>query len=70
MASQKAATNAATFSGIQNAQAVSNDFINYDYDRYQYAFKIGLRPGNDPNAAIKYFVAGEDYAMNYEDWTK
>jgi hypothetical protein len=66
----KAIGNAITFSNISNAQAVSYDFINYDYDKYQYAFKIGLRSENSPNAAIKYFVAGEDYAMNYEDWTK
>ena len=61
-ASQQAGQNAIAASGIADGMIVSCDFVNYDYDKLQYAFKVGVRPMSDPNAAIQYFMAGTDYA--------
>ena len=41
---------------------ISCDFVNYDYDKLQYAFKVGVRSMSDPNAPVQYFMAGTDYA--------
>lgn len=61
-ASQVAGQNAIAASGIADGMIVSCDFVNYDYDKLRYAFKVGVRSMSDPNADIQYFMAGTDYA--------
>jgi hypothetical protein len=61
-ASQQAGLNAIAASGIADGMIVSCDFVNYDYDKLQYAFKVGVRPMSAPNAPVQYFMAGTDYA--------
>lgn len=60
-AEQAAADNAIAYSG-GNGMIVSCDFVNYDYDKLQYAFKVGVRSMSDANAPVSYFMAGTDYA--------
>ena len=54
-ASQQAGQNAIAASGIADGMIVSCDFVNYDYDKLQYAFKVGVRPMSDPNAPVSVF---------------
>ena len=61
-ASQQAGQNAIAASGIADGMIVSCDFVNYDYDKLQYAFKVGVRSMSDANAPVQYFMAGTDYA--------
>lgn len=61
-ASQQAGQNAIAASGIADGMIVSCDFVNYDYDKLQYAFKVGVRSMSDANAPVSYFMAGTDYA--------
>ena len=61
-ASQQAGLNAIAASGIADGMIVSCDFVNYDYDKLQYAFKVGVRSMSDSNAPVQYFMAGTDYA--------
>lgn len=64
-ASQQAGQNAIAASGFADGLIVSCDFVNYDYDKLSYAFKVGVRPMSDPNANITYFIAGTDYAEKF-----
>ncbi|HOO07166.1 MAG TPA: hypothetical protein PLH83_11880 [Ruminococcus sp.] len=66
MASQQAGQNAIAASGISDAIITSCDFVNYDYDKLRYEFKVGVRSMNDTNAKIQYFMAGTDYAVKCE----
>jgi hypothetical protein len=61
-ASQQAGQNAIAASGIADGMIVSCDFVNYDYDKLSYAFKVGVRSMSDANAPVSYFMAGTDYA--------
>lgn len=61
-ASQQAGQNAIAASGIADGMIVSCDFVNYDYDKLQYTFKVGVRSMSDANAPASYFMAGTDYA--------
>ena len=61
-ASQQAGQNAIAASGIADGMIVSCDFVNYDYDKLQYTFKVGVRSMSDANAPVSYFMAGTDYA--------
>lgn len=61
-ASQQAGQNAIAASGIADGMIVSCDFVNYGYDKLQYAFKVGVRSMSDANAPVQYFMAGTDYA--------
>ena len=63
MASQQAGQNAIAASGIADAIITSCDFVNYDYDKLQYAFKVGVKSESDPSGKITYFTAGTDYAV-------
>ena len=63
MASQQAGQNAIAASGIADARIVSCDFVNYDYDKLQYAFKVGVKSESDPSGKITYFTAGSDHAV-------
>ena len=63
MASQEAGQNAIAASGIADAIITSCDFVNYDYDKLQYAFKVGVKSESDPSGKITYFTAGTDYAV-------
>lgn len=70
IAYQEAVQNAIAFSGIEDAMAESCEFVSFDYDKLQYAFKVAVRPINDKNAPLRYYIAGSDYAMDLADWTK
>ena len=63
MASQQAGQNAIAASRIADAIITSCDFVNYDYDKLQYAFKVGVKSESDPSGKITYFTAGTDYAV-------
>ena len=70
IAYQEAVQNAIAFSGIEDAKAESCEFVSFDYDKLQYAFRVAVRPMNDANAPLRYYIAGTDYAMDLADWTK
>ena len=70
IAYQEAVQNAIAFSGIEDAKAESCEFVSFDYDKLQYAFRVAVRPMNDANAPLRYYIAGSDYAMDLADWTK
>ena len=70
MASQDAGQNAIAASGISDAIITSCDFVNYDYDKLRYEFKVGIRSESDKSGKIQYFMAGSDYAVKFEDWGK
>ncbi|MBQ3856997.1 MAG: hypothetical protein II762_09950 [Ruminococcus sp.] len=63
MASQQAGQNAIAASGIADAIITSCDFVNYDYDKLRYEFKVGVKSESDPSGKITYFTAGTDYAV-------
>ena len=63
MASQQAGQNAIAASGIADAIITSCDFVNYDYDKLRYEFKVGIKSMSDPSGKITYFTAGTDYAV-------
>ena len=63
MASQQAGQNAIAASGIADALIVSCDFVNYDYDKLCYEFKVGIKSESDPSGKITYFTAGTDHAV-------
>ena len=63
MASQQAGQNAIAASGIADAIITSCDFVNYDYDKLQYAFKVGVKSESDPSGKITYFTAGTNHAV-------
>ena len=63
MTSQQAGQNAIAASGIADAIITSCDFVNYDYDKLQYAFKVGVKSESDPSGKITYFTAGSDHAV-------
>ena len=50
-------------SGIVDALIVSCDFVNYDYDKLRYEFKVGIKSESDPSGKITYFTAGSDHAV-------
>ena len=62
-ASQQAGQNAIAASGIADALIVSCDFVNYDYDKLCYEFKVGIKSESDPSGKITYFTAGTDHAV-------
>ena len=63
MASQQAGQNAIAASGIADAIITSCDFVNYDYDKLRYEFKVGIKSMSDASGKITYFTAGTDYAV-------
>ena len=63
MASQQAGQNAIAASGIADAIITSCDFVNYDYDKLRYEFKVGIKSESDASGKITYFTAGTDYAV-------
>ena len=63
MASQQAGQNAIAASGIADAIITSCDFVNYDYDKLQYTFKVGVKSESDPSGKITYFTAGTNHAV-------
>ena len=63
MASQQAGQNAIAASGIADAIITSCDFVNYDYDKLRYEFKVGIKSMSDPSGKVTYFTAGTDYAV-------
>ena len=63
MASQQAGQNAIAASGIADAIITSCDFVNYDYDKLCYEFKVGVKSESAPSGKITYFTAGTDYAV-------
>ena len=63
MASQQAGQNAIAASGIADAIITSCDFVNYDYDKLCYEFKVGIKSESDPSGKITYFTAGTDHAV-------
>ena len=63
MASQQAGQNAIAASGIADAIITSCDFVNYDYDKLRYEFKVGVKSESDPSGKVTYFTAGTDYAV-------
>ena len=63
MASQQAGQNTIAASGIADAIITSCDFVNYDYDKLRYEFKVGIKSESDPSGKITYFTAGTDHAV-------
>ena len=63
MASQQAGQNAIAASGIADAIITSCDFVNYDYDKLRYEFKVGIKSESDPSGKVTYFTAGTDHAV-------
>ena len=63
MASQQAGQNAIAASGIADARIVSCDFVNYDYDKLCYEFKVGIKSDSDASGKVTYFTAGTDHAV-------
>ena len=63
MASQQAGQNAIAASGIADAIITSCDFVNYDYEKLRYEFKVGVKSESDPSGKITYFTAGTDHAV-------
>ena len=70
MASQQAGQNAIAASGISDAIITSCDFVNYDYDKLRYEFKVGIKSESDASGKITYFMAGSDYAVKFDEWNK
>ena len=70
MASQQAGQNAIAASGIADAIITSCDFVNYDYDKLRYEFKVGIKSESDASGKITYFMAGSDYAVKFDEWNK
>jgi len=63
MASQQAGQNAIAASGIADAIITSCDFVNYDYDKLRYEFKVGIKSDSDASGKITYFTSGTDHAV-------